>query len=81
MDEIREFFAQKKWKTELYQPWQLGIFHPHMDGKFVWYPENGTLMREENRSFGITNMGYHETKESVYETIQQTFNDTLPEGW
>lgn len=81
MKSTQEFFERNGLKTELYQPWQLGIFHPQLDGKFVWYPEKGTLMREENRAFGITNMGYHDTKESVYETIQKTFNDTLPEGW
>lgn len=29
-----------------HQPWQLGLFHPDLRGKFVWYPRKGTLMFE-----------------------------------
>lgn len=30
-----------------YQPWQLGLFHPDMEGKLMWYPTTGTLMFED----------------------------------
>ena len=30
-----------------YQPWQLGLFHPDMEGKLIWYPSAGTLMFED----------------------------------
>lgn len=33
-------------KVVKHQPWQLGLFHPDLEGKFVWYPRKGTLMFE-----------------------------------
>lgn len=38
-----------------YQPWQLGLFHPDLTGKYVWYPKKGTLMYESDE--GIANVG------------------------
>lgn len=34
-------------KVVKYQPWQLGLFHPDLKGKFLWYPRKGTLMYQE----------------------------------
>lgn len=79
MDEIKKFFADNGVITIMHQPWQMGLFHDHMPGKMVWYPQRGTLMRETEK--GMLNMGYHETKEEVYETIQKEIRFALPEGW
>ena len=41
-----------------YQPWQLGLWHEddtRENGKFVWYPEKGTLMAESDN--GIIKLG------------------------
>lgn len=33
-----------------HQPWQFGLIHKDLLGKFVWYPTKGTLMFEEDPS-------------------------------
>ncbi len=33
-------------KVVKHQPWQLGLTHPDLKGKYVWYPRKGTLMFE-----------------------------------
>ena len=47
---------------KMYQPWQIGLFHPEIEGKFVWYPKKGTLMRdsiESRRKLGT----YYDTED------------------
>lgn len=49
-------------KVVFYQPWQLGLFHEELRGKFVWYPKKGTLMFEwefqgEKRTAKVGNSG------------------------
>jgi hypothetical protein len=34
-----------------HQPWQIGLFHPDLIGKFLWYPNAGTLVFEGDRGF------------------------------
>lgn len=31
----------------MHQPWQIGLFHEELTGKFLWYPVKGTLMFEQ----------------------------------
>lgn len=42
-----EFLEAMGIKIIAYQPWQLGLFHEELKGKFVWYPKAGTLMYED----------------------------------
>ena len=46
-----------------HQPWQLGLFHPDISGKHVWYPEKGTLMREDVGTYKIGE--YFDTEDVV----------------
>lgn len=39
-----EFLKEMGIKVVMYQPWQIGLFHEEMEGKFIWYPKAGTLM-------------------------------------
>lgn len=67
-----------------YQPWQLGLFHPDLEGKFVWYPKKGTLMFEtkdkeiykigQSGDFPAGAMGDEESTERVYNEIMKKIN-------
>ena len=57
-----------------HQPWQLGLFHPDLVGKFVWYPNAGTLVFEGERGFQRIDEkcdfpGRKDTTEVVYDLI------------
>ena len=52
-----------------HQPWQVSLFHPDIDGKFVWYPERGTLMRETEH--GTYKIGEYTDTEEVINEIQK----------
>lgn len=39
-------------KVIKHQPWQLGLLHPDLKGKFVWYPQKGTLMYQDDEMNG-----------------------------
>ena len=49
-----------------HQPWQMGLFVEEFDGKFVWYPERGTLMVED--SF-IKKLGEFTDTEDMHKAI------------
>lgn len=59
-----------------HQPWQLGLLHPDLQGKFVWYPNAGTLVFESERGFQrIGEKGdfpaRKDTTEKVYDEIMK----------
>lgn len=41
-----------------HQPWQLGLFHEELVGKFVWYPGAGTLMYQNDDRSEVYVVGY-----------------------
>lgn len=43
--------------VKMYQPWQIGLFHEEIKGKFIWYPKKGTLMYEDVASGAIIKIG------------------------
>lgn len=58
-----------------YQPWQLAFFHEddtRPKGKFVWYPEKGTLMAESDN--GIKKLGEWTDCESICSEIVNYIN-------
>lgn len=55
-----------------HQPWQLGLFYPDLDGKFVWYPKKGTLMYQREDENGAWS-GY-----KIHESV--TFKGEDPEA-
>ncbi len=75
----RAFFESRGVEVIAHQPWQFGLFHPHLQGKFVWYPRNGTLMYEANKQ--TRKIGTTFSHEEVYEEITKKINEQLPEGW
>lgn len=65
-----------------HQPWQLGLFHEELEGKFVWYPYKGTLMYQDekgyiNKVIGRTGMylGVNDTTEDVYNIIMKKLTE------
>ncbi len=62
------FFEAMGVKLKWYQPWQVGLFVEEFDGKFVWYPERGTLMVE--RPMYTKKLGEYTDSETVYNQIQ-----------
>ncbi len=42
----RAFLEARGVRIVRHQPWQFGLFHDDLIGKFVWYPMRGTLMYE-----------------------------------
>lgn len=76
-------------KVVKHQPWQLGLFHPDLKGKFVWYPRKGTLMfewefqgeRHVSKMDGSFIAGGHEAwrsasaTERVYKEIMSKINE------
>ena len=63
-----EMFTAYGFTTQLYQPWQLGIFSEEK-GKFVWYPRSGTLMKESE--YGNKKLGEFFDTEKVCEIISK----------
>ena len=63
-----------------HQAWQIGLFHPDLKGKFVWYPSKGTLMYEgEHSSHKVKNsgdfQGQDDTTEDVYNEIMNKITE------
>lgn len=59
-----------------HQPWQLGLLHPDLIGKFLWYPNAGTLVFEGERGFERIGEkgdfpGRKDTTEVVYDEIMR----------
>jgi len=50
-------------KYTFYQPWQMGLFHEEIKGKFIWYPKSGTLMAELKNHYAFKVGEYDETEE------------------
>jgi hypothetical protein len=64
-----EFFKQNDVQVVQHAPWQFGLFHPDLDGKFVWYPERGSLIYEKPGA--IVKVGEFTDSEDVYREIMK----------
>jgi len=65
-----EFFAQHEIEVIQHAPWQFGLFHPDIEGKFVWYPERGSLIYEKT-NWGVVKLGEFTNSEDVYKEIMK----------
>lgn len=65
-----EFFASVDVKVVQHAPWQFGLFHPDVEGKFVWYPERGSLIYEKP-DWGVCKVGEFFDSEDVWEEIKK----------
>lgn len=59
------FFAQHDVTVVQHAPWQFGLYHPDIQGKFVWYPARGSLIYEKP-DWGIVKLGEFTDTEEVY---------------
>ena len=64
-----EFFASVDVRIVQHAPWQFGLFHPDVEGKFVWYPERGSLIYEKPGA--IVKVGEFTNTEEVWGEIQK----------
>lgn len=65
-----EFFKQHDVEVVQHAPWQFGLFHKDLVGKFVWYPERGSLIYEKPE-WGIVKVGEFTDSEEVYQEIMK----------
>ena len=55
-------------------PWVFFLEHADLeDGRFVWYPTTGSLVREDHK--GNRNIGQYHTTEDCYNRIMVEIND------
>ena len=47
----REFLKGNHIRFVFHEPWQIGLFHEELSGKFLWYPSKGTLVYESADGF------------------------------
>lgn len=66
----REYLERNGIKIVEYRPWQFGLFHPEIEGKFVWYPKKGTLMYEKSE-YNNKKIGEFHTSQDVLEKIKE----------
>ncbi len=64
-----EFFASVDVKIMQHAPWQFGLFHPDLEGKFVWYPDRGSLIYEKPGA--IVKVGEFTNSEAVWDEIKK----------
>ena len=65
-----DFFKQHGVEVVQHAPWQFGLFHPDLVGKFVWYPERGSLIYEKPE-WGIVKVGEFTDSEEVYAMMME----------
>lgn len=65
-----EFFKQMDVTIVKHAPWQFGLFHPDIKGKFVWYPKRGSLIYEQP-DWGICKVGEYTNSEDVYAKMME----------
>jgi hypothetical protein len=65
-----DFFASVDVQVVQYAPWQFGLFHPDIEGKFVWYPERGSLIYEK-LDWGLCKIGEFTDSEAVWDEMKK----------
>ena len=66
----RAFFEAHDVRVVEHAPWQFGLFHKDIPGKFVWYPERGSLIYEK-QDWGIVKIGEFTDTEDVYNEMMK----------
>lgn len=64
-----DFFESVEVRIVQHAPWQFGLFHADLEGKFVWYPERGSLIYEKPGA--IVKIGEFTDSEEVWEEIKK----------
>lgn len=55
-------------------PWQFALSHPDLKGRFMWYPEKGSLIYELPE-WGVSKVGEFTDSEDVWGQIQRKINE------
>lgn len=63
------FFESVEVKVVQHAPWQFGLFHKDLVGKFVWYPERESLIYETTGA--IVKVGEFSDSEDVWDEIKK----------
>jgi hypothetical protein len=64
-----KFFEQMGVTVVQHAPWQFGLFYPDIEGKFVWYPERGSLIYEKPGA--IVKIGEFTDSEDVWKEMEK----------
>lgn len=59
------FFLQHDVTVTELLPWQFRLEHPDIVGRFMWYPEGGSLIYEKPE-WGVSKLGEYTNTEDVY---------------
>lgn len=60
-----QFFAEHDVSITELLPWQFRLEHPDVKGRFMWYPEGGSLVYEKPE-WGVSKVGEYTNSEDVY---------------
>ena len=63
-----EFFRQMGVSVVQHAPWQFSLLYPDIEGKFVWYPERGSLIYEKPE-WGVVKLGEFTNSEDVWKEM------------
>lgn len=64
------FFEQHGVVVTQVMPWQFKLEHPDVTGRFVWYPEGGSLIYEQPE-WGVNKIGEFTDSETVYQEMMK----------
>jgi len=67
-----EFFVEKGVTVTQLLPWQFALTHPDCPGRFVWYPEGGSLIYEL-ADWGVHKVGVYTNSKDIWHEIQRKF--------
>lgn len=65
-----EFFSQMEVVVTQLLPWQFRLEHSDVSGRFVWYPESGSLIYEKPE-WGVVKVGEFTDSEEVYQQMMK----------
>lgn len=65
-----EFFSQMEVVVTQLLPWQFRLEHADVSGRFVWYPESGSLIYEKPE-WGVVKVGEFTDSEEVYQQMMK----------
>lgn len=68
-----KFFELHNVTVEKLMPWQFRLTHPDIEGRFMWYPQGGSLVYEKPE-WGVSKIGEYTNTEDVYDRMMKKCN-------
>lgn len=65
-----EFLKSMGVEIEELMPWQFALSHSDVEGRFMWYPEGGSLIYELPE-WGVNKVGVFTDSEEVYKQMMK----------